>query len=127
MRLLPTAAVLCGFLTPSISGVLATTANSTTHTSSRLVLSNDFSPPKVFKNVNLLRIINLEKGYVRETVNVVIENTAKEPQEQYFIPFASDVKVGGIEVRDKNAPSAGKFLVETTEVLQSRLVCHCNF
>ncbi|EER39236.1 oligosaccharyl transferase subunit [Histoplasma capsulatum var. duboisii H88] len=119
MRLLPTAAVLCGFLTPSISGVLTTTANSTTHTSSRLVLSNDFSPPKVFKNINLLRNINLEKGYVRETVNVVIENIAKEPQEQYFIPFASDVIVGGLEVRDKNAPSAGKFLVEATEVLQS--------
>ncbi|OAT09717.1 oligosaccharyl transferase complex subunit OST4 [Blastomyces gilchristii SLH14081] len=122
MRLLSAAALLCGVLTSSISSVRAATANDTTYTSSRLVLPTDFSPPKVFKNVNLLRNINLEKGYVREIVNVVVENTGKEPQERYFLPFASDIidRVGGLEVRDKNALSHGKFLVDATETLQSR-------
>ncbi|EEQ87685.1 hypothetical protein RJZ56_006071 [Blastomyces dermatitidis] len=121
MRLLSAAALLCGVLTSSISSVRAATANDTTYTSSRLVLPTDFSPPKVFKNVNLLRNINLEKGYVREIVNVVVENTGKEPQERYFLPFASDIidRVGGLEVRDKNALSHGKFLVDATETLQS--------
>ncbi|OJD14130.1 hypothetical protein AJ78_05505 [Emergomyces pasteurianus Ep9510] len=121
MRLVPVAAVLCGLLTPSISGVFAAVANDTTYASSRLVLPTDFSPPKVFKNINLLRTINLEKGYVRETVNVGVENTDKAPQDRYFLPFSSDLidKVGGLEVRDKNAPSNGKFKVEATELLKA--------
>ncbi|KKZ68053.1 oligosaccharyl transferase complex subunit OST4 [[Emmonsia] crescens] len=121
MRLLSAAAVLCSLLTTSISGVYAAAANDTTYASSRLVLPNDFSPPKVFKNINLLRNINLEKGYVRETLNVVVENTDKVPQERYFLPFAADVidNVGGLEVRNKNAPSNGKFEVKATELLNA--------
>ncbi|OAX84946.1 hypothetical protein ACJ72_00671 [Emergomyces africanus] len=121
MRLLSAAAVLCGLFTPSIAGVFAAPANDTTYASSRLVLPTDFRPPKVFNNINLLRNINLEKGYVRETVNVVVENIDKGPQDRYFLSFSSDVinKVGGLEVRDKNAPSNGKFEVEATELLDA--------
>ncbi|KAK1148330.1 dolichyl-diphosphooligosaccharide--protein glycosyltransferase subunit 1 [Aspergillus melleus] len=72
---------------------------------------------QVFKNVNLVRNTNLEKGYVRETVNVVVENVDKKPQSQYYIPFATDLvdKIGGLEVRDKKAPEKGRFDVEAVE------------
>ncbi|PGH19011.1 hypothetical protein AJ79_00045 [Helicocarpus griseus UAMH5409] len=119
MRLFSTAAVLCGLVTTSVYA--AATTNDTTYASTRLVLPNDFKPPRVFKNTNLLRNTNLEKGYVRETVNVVVENTDKAPQDRYFLPFSADIinKVGGLEVRDKNAPKGGKFEVESTELMSS--------
>ncbi|KAL8736641.1 MAG: hypothetical protein Q9166_000007 [cf. Caloplaca sp. 2 TL-2023] len=74
--------------------------------SSQQILPDNFKPPQVFQNVNLLRNTNLEKGYVRETVNVVIENIDSKPQDEYYIPFSADVidKVGGLEVRDKKNP-----------------------
>ncbi|KAJ9223098.1 hypothetical protein DTO169C6_4572 [Paecilomyces variotii] len=82
----------------------------------RLVLPKDFTPPQVFKNTNLLRNINLEKGYLRETVNVVVENVDKKPQSDYYIPFSADIidKVGGLEVRDKKAPEKGRFDIDVT-------------
>ncbi|KAL9576350.1 MAG: hypothetical protein Q9212_007172, partial [Teloschistes hypoglaucus] len=74
--------------------------------SSQQILPDGFKPPQVFQNVNLLRSTNLEKGYIRETVNVVIENVDSKAQDQYYIPFSADVidKVGGLEVRDKKTP-----------------------
>ncbi|KAL8721605.1 MAG: hypothetical protein Q9181_007676, partial [Wetmoreana brouardii] len=74
--------------------------------SSQQILPDTFKPPQVFRNVNLLRNTNLEKGYIRETVNVVIENIDSKPQDEYYIPFAADTisKVGGLEVRDKKTP-----------------------
>ncbi|KAI4229581.1 MAG: hypothetical protein L6R36_000739 [Xanthoria steineri] len=74
--------------------------------SSQQILPDNFKPPQVFQNVNLLRNTNLEKGYVRETVNVVIENIDSKPQNEYYIPFSIDVigNVGGLEVRDKKTP-----------------------
>ncbi|KAL8626957.1 hypothetical protein Q9189_007345 [Teloschistes chrysophthalmus] len=71
--------------------------------SSQQILPDGFKPPQVFQNVNLLRSTNLEKAYIRETVNVVIENIDSKVQDQYYIPFSADVidKVGGLEVRDK--------------------------
>lgn len=76
---------------------------------SRIILPRTFRPSPVFRNVNLLRNINLEKGYVRELVNVVIENVASSPQDEYFLPFPSEIvdRVGGIEVRDKKNPGKG--------------------
>lgn len=78
--------------------------------------------PQVFKNVNLVRNTNLEKGYVRETVNVVVENVDKQPQSQYYIPFSTDLvdKIGGLEVRDKKAPEKGRFAVEAVEPSSSK-------
>lgn len=71
----------------------------------------------MFKNVNLLRNINLEKGYIKERINVVIENTDAKQQSEYYIPFKSEVigKVGGLEVRDKKDPEQPKFQTEVVE------------
>lgn len=81
-------------------------ANPSEPLSSQQILPNNFKPPQVFQNNNLLRNTNLEKGYVRETVNVIIENVDSAPQDQYYIPFSADVidKVGGLEARDKKNP-----------------------
>ncbi|KAF7508097.1 hypothetical protein GJ744_009538 [Endocarpon pusillum] len=85
--------------------------NLTSPHTSQQVLRSDFKPPPVFRNVNLVRNTNLDKGYVRETINVVIENVDKESQSEYYLPFEYDViaKVGGIEVRDKKNTEKGRF------------------
>jgi oligosaccharyltransferase complex subunit alpha (ribophorin I) len=90
-------------------------SNLTKPASSQQILHGDFKPPKVFQNVNLVRNTNLDKGYVRETINVVVENVDKQPQSDYYLPFEYGVisKIGGIEVRDKKNPEKGKFQVET--------------
>ena len=121
MRFFAAAAALCGLLT---STALAADSNSSSPASARIVLPNDFSPPRHFKNVNLLRNINLEKGYVREQINVVIENIADTPQTEYYLPFATDVagKVGGLEVWDKNDAKKTKYEVEATEYLPFRYI-----
>ena len=92
-------------------------ANGTDQLSSHQILPGSFRPPAVFKNVNLVRNINLEKGYVRETVNVVVENTDSKPQDQYYFPFQANTigKVGGFEVRDKKDASKPPFLAELVE------------
>jgi oligosaccharyltransferase complex subunit alpha (ribophorin I) len=89
-------------------------SNLTIPQSSQQVLRGDFKPPQVFHNVNLVRNTNLDKGYVRETINVVVENVGKEPQSEYYLPFEYDViaKVGGIEVRDKKNIEKGRFDVQ---------------
>ena len=60
----------------------------------------------------------MEKGYARETVNVVVENVDKEPQSTYYLAFPSEVfdKVGGLEVRDRKAPEKGPFDVGVLSV-----------
>jgi Ribophorin I len=103
--------------------VCAADSNLTTSQSSQQLLRGDFRPPQVFKNVNLVRNTNLDKGYVRETINVVIENVDKQPQSEYYIPFKYDViaKVGGMEVRDKKNAEKGRFdvqLAATSEELR---------
>lgn len=73
------------------------------------ILQSDFTPPSVFENTNVVRTINLEKGYVRETTNVLVTNTDKLAQSEYYIPFAYDVigKIGGFDVRDKKHAEGG--------------------
>lgn len=112
------------FFTATVLGLLAPSLAAATNltTPSRLALPSDFKPAQVFKNTNLVRNTNLEKGYVRETVNVVVENVDKQPQSDYYIPFPSDVfeRVGGFEVRDKKATGKGRFEVDVTEAVSSR-------
>ena len=93
-------------------------SNLTKSANSQQILQGDFRPPQVFQNVNLVRNTNLDKGYVRETINVVVENLDKQPQSDYYLPFEYEVmsKVGGIEVRDKKNPEKGKFQVETAGI-----------
>ncbi|KAI4117494.1 MAG: hypothetical protein LQ338_007542 [Usnochroma carphineum] len=98
------------------SSTTAADANPSGPLSSRQILPENFKPPQVFQNTNLLRNVNLEKGYVRETVNVVIENIDPKPQDEYYVPFSVDVidKVGGFEARDKKNPGPS-FKTEVVE------------
>ena len=109
---------LCGLVLSSSSIVSA----HSTSTSSKAALPADFKPPQVFKNVNLVRNTNLEKGYARETINVVVENVDKQPQSEYYLSFPSDVfdRVGGLEVRNKKETEKGRFDVEATELSSPR-------
>ncbi|KAI1178795.1 Ribophorin I [Nemania sp. FL0916] len=85
--------------------------------SSRLVLPSTFKPPQVFKNANLVHIVSLEKNYVKESINVVIENLSTSPQDEYFLPFTSDQmeKIGGLEVKDRKDTSVVGFTVDAVE------------
>ena len=88
-----------------------------TNFTSRQILPSTFKPLPHFQNVNLLRSINLDKGYVRETVNIEIENIDKSPQSAYYIPFPLDSisKVGGLTVRDKKDNSIPAFRTQLVE------------
>lgn len=97
------------------------TSPNTSASAARNVPSN-FSPPQVFKNLNLLKNINLERGYVRETINIAIENVDKTPQTEYYLAFPNEVidKVGGLEAWEKNAELRGKFPIEAVQRLPQR-------
>ena len=88
-----------------------------TYRTSKVALPAEFKPPQVFKNANLVHIISLEKGYAKEQINVLIENTSKEPQTQYYLPFTADelARVGGFEVKDRKDTSAAAFSAEVVE------------
>jgi len=90
----------------AFAAIGAAELNLTKPQSSKQILSSSFKPPQVFQHANLVRTINLAKEYPRETVNVVVENIDKEAQAEYYIPFELNTiaKVGGLEVKDKNAP-----------------------
>lgn len=111
MRLFAVASFVCGLLT---SAAYAADSNKTSSFPAGVVLPAGFHPPKTFKNINILRNINLEKGYVREVLNVVIENIDKAPQQEYYLSFPPDISsnIGGLEVRDKSEPTKKKFEVE---------------
>jgi len=85
--------------------------------SSTVDTSSTFKPPQVFKNSNLNHIISLEKNYAKETINVVIKNIDKQPQDEYYLPFTSEQmsRVGAVEVKDKKDASIGSFVVEAVE------------
>lgn len=78
----------------------------------------------MFKNVNSLRTINLEKSYTKVTINVVIENTDTNAQTDYYIPFKTEVisKIGGLEVRDRKNPEKPPFAVDIIQYDPYRLV-----
>lgn len=96
----------------------STLAADTNTTSPRVILAQPFHPPQVFRNLNLVRNINLEKSYARETVNVVFENVSPEPQEEYFLPFEKGTigRVGGVEVKDRKVPERVGYRSELVEI-----------
>ncbi|KAK3674553.1 dolichyl-diphosphooligosaccharide--protein glycosyltransferase subunit 1 [Recurvomyces mirabilis] len=96
---------------------LASADSNLTH-ESRNILPSTFKPAQHFRNVNLVRNINLEKSFPRETINVVIENIDNAPQQEYFLPFeqGSIGRVGGLEVKDKKEPERTGFVVDVVEV-----------
>ncbi|KAK4555995.1 dolichyl-diphosphooligosaccharide--protein glycosyltransferase subunit 1 [Recurvomyces mirabilis] len=85
---------------------------------SRNILPSTFKPAQHFRNVNLVRNINLEKSFPRETINVVIENIDSAAQQEYFLPFeqGSIGRVGGLEVKDKKEPERTGFVADVVEV-----------
>ncbi|KAI8959614.1 Ribophorin I [Daldinia sp. FL1419] len=85
--------------------------------SSKVTLPAAFKPPQVFKNANLVHVISLEKNYAKESINVLIENSSPESQDEYFLPFTSDQmsRIGGIEVKDRKDASVTGFAVEAVE------------
>lgn len=95
-----------------------TSADSNLTHESRNILPSTFKPPQHFRNVNLVRNINLEKSYPRETVNVVIENIDAQSRSEYFLPFDQGTlgRIGGLEVKDKKEPERTGFSVEIVEV-----------
>ncbi|OAA54326.1 oligosaccharyl transferase subunit [Niveomyces insectorum RCEF 264] len=77
-----------------------------------------FVPPAVFKNANLVHVVSVEKNYVKETINVLVENIDSSPQDEYYLPFATDkfAHVGGLEVKDRKDSHAGPFAVDAVEI-----------
>jgi oligosaccharyltransferase complex subunit alpha (ribophorin I) len=114
MKSLAFATAVLSFATAALC---SDTSNVTKPQRSRLILPSTFKPPQVFKNINLVHVVNLEKGYPKESVNVVIENTESTPQDEYFIPFTSREMetIGALEVKDRKDPSGGLFDVEAVE------------
>lgn len=99
------------------SSLVAAAAPETTTRTSKISLPAEFKPPQVFKNVNLVHVISLEKIYVKEQINIQIENIASEPQDEYFLPFTAEQlsRVGGLEVKDRKDAGAGPFAAEVVE------------
>ncbi|KAF1916399.1 Ribophorin I [Ampelomyces quisqualis] len=98
----------------AVSSVAAAELNHSAPLLSKLLLPGTFAPPQVFKNNNLVRTINLDKAFPRETINVVIENIDASPQSAYYLPFETSrmARIGGLEARDKKAADTGAFRVE---------------
>jgi len=76
------------------------------------------TPPQVWKNANLVHIVSVEKNYVKDNINVVVENISKQPQDEYFVPLTADEasRIGGIEVKDRKDAKAGPFAAEVVEL-----------
>lgn len=104
-------------LSLAVAAVSAAKSNLTKPLTSRNLLSSSFTPPQVFKNLNLIHVINLEKAYTKESINVVIENIDSQPQSEYYVPFTSAQlqNVGGFEVSDRKNKDLGLFAVESVE------------
>ncbi|KAL2161601.1 hypothetical protein VTH06DRAFT_8163 [Thermothelomyces fergusii] len=86
--------------------------------SASTALPATFKPPQVFRNANLVHIISVEKNYVKENINVLIENIDREAQDEYYVPFTADQmsRLGGVEVKDRKDSSAGPFVAEAVEL-----------
>lgn len=104
--------IAAGLLSLLSSAVASSGSTSKTNT------PTTFKPLPVFKNANLVHIISLEKNYVKEQINVLVENISDEPQDEYYLPFTADqmARIGGIEVKDRKDANAGAFQVEVAEV-----------
>ncbi|KAJ2900501.1 uncharacterized protein MKZ38_002406 [Zalerion maritima] len=79
--------------------------------------ASGFEPPQVFKNANLVHVVSLEKNYVKEAINVQVENIDKSPQDEYFVPIPSEQipRIGGFEVKDRKNQDSGPLAVNLVE------------
>ncbi|KXX78729.1 Dolichyl-diphosphooligosaccharide--protein glycosyltransferase subunit 1 [Madurella mycetomatis] len=103
---------------------LASAASSSKSSSTSTTLPATFKPPQVFKNANLVHVISAEKNYIKENINVLIENIDKAAQDEYFLPFTADQmsRLGGVEVKDRKDASAGPFIAEAVEFDQESTI-----
>lgn len=110
-------AIATAVLSFASAALCAEKGNLTKPLTSKIILPSNFKPAQNFKNANLVHIINLEKTYPKESINVVIENIAKTSQDEYFIPFTSQqmATIGGLEVKDRKDPDSPLFDVEAVE------------
>ncbi|OLN88823.1 Dolichyl-diphosphooligosaccharide-protein glycosyltransferase subunit 1 [Colletotrichum chlorophyti] len=115
MRAFAIAAGLLSLLSPVVASSDSTAAAA--DKVSKVNLPATFKPPQVFKNANLVHIISLEKNYVKESINVLIENIDKQPQNEYYLPFSPDQmsRIGGFEAKDRKNPEAGPFSTDAVE------------
>lgn len=107
------------FLQLALAGVLALASAASNETNeSRQILPSTFYPPNVFQITNLVRNINLERSYPRETVNAVIENIDLQPQSEYYVPFEQGTlsRIGAFEARNKKDAEAAPFASEIVEI-----------
>lgn len=120
MRAFAIAAGLLSLLSP----VIASSDSSAADKVSEVNLPTNFKPPQVFKNVNLVHIVSLEKNYVKESINVLIENIDKQPQDEYYLPFTPNQmsRIGGFETKDRKNPETGLFAVDAVEIDPLRCV-----
>lgn len=102
-----TSGVVSAFLS-LLSLAAAATSGKTSHSAA------PFRPPQVFRNANLVHVVSLEKNYVKESINVQVENIDKAAHDEYFVPFTPDQlsRLGGVEVKDRKDTAAGPFVAE---------------
>ncbi|EKD11925.1 uncharacterized protein L3040_009415 [Drepanopeziza brunnea f. sp. 'multigermtubi'] len=101
----------------STSTALLAEGNVTQPLTSRLILPKGFVPPQDFENVNLVRLINLEKSYPRESTNVMIENVASSPKDEYYLPFKPRQMetLAALEVKDQMNPDGDLLEVQAVD------------
>lgn len=104
-----------------LSTLCSADANESRQLGSKNILPSAFTPPQVFQHVNLVRTIQLSKSYPKETINVVVENIDKQPQQEYYIPFEQSLlgRIGGLEIKDKKSEEVYSD-VEVVEYDQAR-------
>lgn len=117
-----TTAVLSALL--SVLSLASAASSDKKSSSTSTTLPATFRPPQVFKNANLVHVVSVEKNYVKENINVVIENIDTAAQDEYFVPFTADQlsRLGGVEVKDRKDAAAGPFVAEAAQFDQERLV-----
>src|SRR5258707_8550711 len=81
------------------------------------LLPDSFIPPNVFENTNLVRNVNLERSYPRETTNIIIKNIASQAQDTYYLQSPTELvnRISGLEVKDKKNAEAGSFKIELAQ------------
>jgi oligosaccharyltransferase complex subunit alpha (ribophorin I) len=99
------------------SAVLSLLGTVSASSDSKTTLPSTFKPPQVFKNANLVHVVSVEKNFVKENINVLIENIDKAAQDEYYLPFTGDEmsRLGGFEVKDRKDASLSGFTVEAVE------------
>jgi hypothetical protein len=80
-------------------------------------LLDSFTVPQVFENTNLVRNVNLDRSYPRETANIVIKNIGSKPASEYYYLFPSRLigHVSGFEAKDRNGAKSRPFRVELAQ------------